>query len=538
MSVYASVDLPEPFGPMIACTSFVSSARSTPFTISVPSSRATCRFFSSSSAMILFPSVPGPRAAPQIVQPEAAQRAGFWPALVTRILAGPDREADGVRPPLRATRERGDGGRSGHAQQSQRCRPRTEREARCRPRRRRTRLSVEAAVRARVARERLEQVVRRIDRFRLAGVLAFPAHAEEHLVAQARRELLAPEELLGAPAYGQLADRVLRAVQDCVRERLGLVDRRHRLRLVADLLAAAVELRRVDRARQDAADVDARPVLLELGARRLQERPQRRLRRAVRRLERDPAIRERRVHVDERPARLLQVRQRRLEEAHPPEEVHVEDAAQLVLLQLLDLAVDGHHVRADHGVDPPEGEDRALDEDRDVVRVRDVPGHGERLAAGCADLLDGHVERGPVARRDDDAGPARARLARDCAAEAARRAGHDDHLIGQRLLGHGAGVPFLSHGETGYPRHMGSIGAPEIIGLLLVALLLFGAKRLPEIGRSLGSGMREFKDSVTGKGDDEPPAQLPPPAVTMTPPTPPEAYVAPPSQQPPPPAEQ
>jgi sec-independent protein translocase protein TatA len=45
---------------------------------------------------------------------------------------------------------------------------------------------------------------------------------------------------------------------------------------------------------------------------------------------------------------------------------------------------------------------------------------------------------------------------------------------------------------------MGNIGAPEIILLLLVALLLLGAKRLPEIGRSLGSGMREFKDSVTG----------------------------------------
>jgi sec-independent protein translocase protein TatA len=33
--------------------------------------------------------------------------------------------------------------------------------------------------------------------------------------------------------------------------------------------------------------------------------------------------------------------------------------------------------------------------------------------------------------------------------------------------------------------------------LLLIVLLLFGAKRVPEIGRSLGSGMREFKDSVT-----------------------------------------
>jgi sec-independent protein translocase protein TatA len=68
---------------------------------------------------------------------------------------------------------------------------------------------------------------------------------------------------------------------------------------------------------------------------------------------------------------------------------------------------------------------------------------------------------------------------------------------------------------------MGSIGPTEIILLLLVALLLFGAKRLPEIGRSLGSGMREFKDSVTGSGKPEatqaselPPAP-PDPAVTQ-----------------------
>jgi sec-independent protein translocase protein TatA len=35
--------------------------------------------------------------------------------------------------------------------------------------------------------------------------------------------------------------------------------------------------------------------------------------------------------------------------------------------------------------------------------------------------------------------------------------------------------------------------------------LLFGAKRLPEIGRSMGKGMREFKDSLSGKDSDEPP---------------------------------
>jgi sec-independent protein translocase protein TatA len=57
--------------------------------------------------------------------------------------------------------------------------------------------------------------------------------------------------------------------------------------------------------------------------------------------------------------------------------------------------------------------------------------------------------------------------------------------------------------QTSYPDAMPNIGTGEILLLLLLALLLFGAKRLPEIGRSLGRGMREFKDSVTGKDDDE-----------------------------------
>jgi sec-independent protein translocase protein TatA len=47
------------------------------------------------------------------------------------------------------------------------------------------------------------------------------------------------------------------------------------------------------------------------------------------------------------------------------------------------------------------------------------------------------------------------------------------------------------------------IGLPEILILLLVALLVFGPKRLPEMGRSLGRGMREFKDSVSGKDSDD-----------------------------------
>jgi sec-independent protein translocase protein TatA len=49
---------------------------------------------------------------------------------------------------------------------------------------------------------------------------------------------------------------------------------------------------------------------------------------------------------------------------------------------------------------------------------------------------------------------------------------------------------------------MPNIGPLELVIVLVIVLLLFGAKRLPELGRSLGSGMKEFKDSVTGKDDE------------------------------------
>ena len=49
-----------------------------------------------------------------------------------------------------------------------------------------------------------------------------------------------------------------------------------------------------------------------------------------------------------------------------------------------------------------------------------------------------------------------------------------------------------------------SIGPTELIIVLVIVLVIFGPKRLPGLGRSLGSGMKEFRDSVTGKsgGDD------------------------------------
>ena len=49
----------------------------------------------------------------------------------------------------------------------------------------------------------------------------------------------------------------------------------------------------------------------------------------------------------------------------------------------------------------------------------------------------------------------------------------------------------------------GGIGVPELLIVLAILLLVFGPKRLPSLGRQLGGGMREFKDSITGKASDD-----------------------------------
>jgi sec-independent protein translocase protein TatA len=76
---------------------------------------------------------------------------------------------------------------------------------------------------------------------------------------------------------------------------------------------------------------------------------------------------------------------------------------------------------------------------------------------------------------------------------------------------------------------MGLDNPLHIAFLVVILLLVFGARRLPEIGRSLGSGMREFKDSITGESKQ--------PTLTQTVQQP-EATPAPPAQAqaPPPPA--
>jgi sec-independent protein translocase protein TatA len=74
---------------------------------------------------------------------------------------------------------------------------------------------------------------------------------------------------------------------------------------------------------------------------------------------------------------------------------------------------------------------------------------------------------------------------------------------------------------------MPNIGIPELLILLVVLLVIFGPKRLPGLGRSVGEGMREFKDSVTGKSkDDEPVRAELEPAQTAAAPSEPAAAPA------------
>lgn len=50
---------------------------------------------------------------------------------------------------------------------------------------------------------------------------------------------------------------------------------------------------------------------------------------------------------------------------------------------------------------------------------------------------------------------------------------------------------------------LGNIGPLEIVVVLIIALIVFGPKRLPELGRSLGKGIREFRGSLGGDNDED-----------------------------------
>ena len=91
---------------------------------------------------------------------------------------------------------------------------------------------------------------------------------------------------------------------------------------------------------------------------------------------------------------------------------------------------------------------------------------------------------------------------------------------------------------------MGSLGAWEILLILLVVLLVFGAKRIPELARGLGKGIREFKDATNDIKQEfhvnrvEPPRQVGPPQQPYQPQAqqpyaqPQQPYAQPPAQQP------
>jgi sec-independent protein translocase protein TatA len=89
---------------------------------------------------------------------------------------------------------------------------------------------------------------------------------------------------------------------------------------------------------------------------------------------------------------------------------------------------------------------------------------------------------------------------------------------------------------------MANVGIPELIIFAVILLLLFGAKRIPEIMRSLGVGMREFKEGVTDTGSKDdgsrPEIVAAAPQATTPAPAEPAASVAMPHQSTPTPAEQ
>ena len=57
---------------------------------------------------------------------------------------------------------------------------------------------------------------------------------------------------------------------------------------------------------------------------------------------------------------------------------------------------------------------------------------------------------------------------------------------------------------------MPNVGPLELAIVLIIALVIFGPKRLPELGRSMGRGIREFRSSISGKGDEEEESSQPP----------------------------
>ena len=58
--------------------------------------------------------------------------------------------------------------------------------------------------------------------------------------------------------------------------------------------------------------------------------------------------------------------------------------------------------------------------------------------------------------------------------------------------------------------HIGSLGLPELLIILLIVIVIFGAKKLPDLGKSLGEGIKNFKGSISSKDKDGSDDKTPP----------------------------
>jgi sec-independent protein translocase protein TatA len=58
--------------------------------------------------------------------------------------------------------------------------------------------------------------------------------------------------------------------------------------------------------------------------------------------------------------------------------------------------------------------------------------------------------------------------------------------------------------------HIGSLGLPELLIILVIVIVIFGAKKLPDLGKSLGEGIKNFKGSVSNKDKDDTDGKTPP----------------------------
>ena len=220
---------------------------------------------------------------------------------------------------------------------------------------------------------------------RLLGHLRAVAGLREVPVEEPRRDALAEDVQHRRQADVDLAPLVIRRPVDRVRGDLGLVDRRHRLRLLRQLRPSPRELGRVEAGQVHHRDVDVPAVMTDLGDDRLGEALARVLRAAVRRLKRDAAEGESRADLHDGAAVAF---------GHPfqrgtraPNHAVVRDLRRppvLVRLDVEELRVDGGHRIVDPDVDRSQ---LVLGRSFDLVGVGDIRRKHERATAALLDFL-------------------------------------------------------------------------------------------------------------------------------------------------------